>query len=456
MTAFNRQFAAALAAGFLLCPPGSRAHEDVSTGQQPPGALQDNVRVLQQKQVPPTESPSESPKQAPSGATNKDGFLIKSADGALALRLGAVVQADSRWYLDAPAGSATDDFLIRKARPIFELLIEEKFLLRIMPDYGNGQTVLQEAYVEARLDSAFNVRTGKFKSPIGLERLQLDSENEFIERALPTNLAPNRDVGLQLSGSVLSNTVSYQVGVFDGVYDNGLADGDSDNSKDGAGRIFLEPFRNGSGAWKGLGVGISASAGRHHGTVTHPELPQFRTMGQQKFFSYLAGAYADGVQDRVSPQFFYYYGPWGVLGEYIVSRQAISRATNQKRDIDNRAWQLAGYWVITGEDASYHGVRTPRARFAPAAGAWGALELVARYSVQTNDNDAYIGSAASQLANPTQSAHQARERAIGLNWYLDRNLKVQINYEETRFTGGSSGSDRVPEKLILTRFQIAV
>ena len=413
--------------------------------QQPLGAAQENVRLLQQQQAAQPESPSENPKQPSSAAPNRDGFLIKSADGALALRLGAVVQTDSRWYLDAPAGSATDDFLIRKARPIFELLVEERFLLRIMPDYGNGQTVLQEAYVEARLDSAFNVRTGKFKSPIGLERLQLDSENEFIERALPTNLAPNRDVGLQLSGSVLSNTVSYQVGVFDGVYDNGLADGDSDNSKDGVGRIFLEPFRNGSGAWKGLGVGISASAGRHHGTVTQPELPQFRTMGQQKFFSFLAGAYADGVQDRLSPQFFYYYGPFGVLGEYIMSRQAISRATNQKRDIDNRAWQLAGYWVITGEDASYHGVRTPRARFAPADGAWGALELVARYSVQANDNDVYTGSAASQLANPAQSAHRARERAIGLNWYLDRNLKVQINYEETRFDGGSSGGDRFPE-----------
>ena len=456
MKAFNRLLAAALAAGFMWCPPNSSAEADMSTLEQQVEELREQVRVLQKKQMSESDSSGANATQMPSAAPSRDGLLIKSADGALALRLGAVVQADSRWYLNAPAGSATDDFLIRKARPIFEALVGEKFLLRVMPDYGNGQTVLQEAYVEARLDSAFNVRAGKYKSPVGLERLQLDSENEFIERALPTNLAPNRDVGLQFSGSMLSNTVSYQTGLFDGVYDNGLADGDDNSSKDGVGRIFLEPFRNAASALKGLGVGISASAGRHEGTATQPDLPQFRTMGQQKFFTYLPGAYADGVQQRLSPQFFYYHGPYGLLGEYIVSRQAISRGTNQKREIDNRAWQIAGYWVVTGEDASYHGVRAPRSRFAPAEGTWGAIELVARYSVQTNDQAAYSGSVDIQLASPTQSARRARERAIGLNWYVDRNIKMQVNYDESRFDGGAAGGDRVPEKVIMTRFQIAI
>jgi phosphate-selective porin OprO/OprP len=222
------------------------------------------------------------------------------------------------------------------------------------------------------------------------------------------------------------------------------------------GRLFLEPFRNGTGALNGLGVGIAASAGRHQGSVAQPDLPQFKTMGQQKFFSYLTGAYADGVQQRLSPQFYYYSGPYGLLGEYIVSRQSISRASNQKREIDHRAWQIAAYWVVTGEDASYHGVRTPSSRFAPAEGTWGALEIAARFSMQTNDGGVYIGSAATQLANPAQSVRRAREAAIGLNWYLDRHVKVQLNYEETHFDGGGVGGDRVPEKVILTRFQIAI
>ena len=452
-----RTLAGALAASFIVASSYAAAEDDISQIKQQIDELNQKIRVLERLQELDKEAATAKAKETPYVSAGKDGFYIKSGDGAFSLRLGAVVQTDTRWYLDQslPSGAAPDNFLVRKARPIVEALIAEKFVLRIMPDFGNGQT-FQEGYVEARLDPAFNVRAGKFKSPVGLERLQLDSENEFIERALPTNLAPNRDVGLQFAGGVLSNTVSYQLGIFDGVYDNGLSDGDDNNAKDGVGRIFLEPFNNGESALKGLGFGVSYSTGRHQGNPTTTDLPQFKTMGQQNFFTYATGAYADGTQDRLSPQFYYYVGPFGLLGEYISSRQEISRGTNLRRDIDNRAWQIAGYWVITGENASYHGIPRPNKPFDPSDGRWGAFELVTRYSVQTNDNDAFAGTAATQLASPSQSAREAREIGVGLNWYLNRNIKVQINYEETHFNGGATIGDRAPEKAILTRFQAAI
>ena len=39
----------------------------------------------------------------------------------------------------------------------------------------------------------------------------------FAERGLPTNLAPNRDIGLSIGGDVSEGLFAYQVGVFDGV-----------------------------------------------------------------------------------------------------------------------------------------------------------------------------------------------------------------------------------------------
>ncbi len=451
----------ALFAGLIVTSSFAAAEDDVSQIKQQLEELEEKMRSLRRLHELDKEAATAKSKEAASVSASKDGFYLKSGDGAFSLRLGAVVQADSRWYSDhsppsgPPSTSASDTFLLRKARPIFEALFAEKFALKIMPDFGNGQT-LQEAYVEARFAPAFNVRAGKFKSPVGLERLQLDSENEFIERALPTNLAPNRDVGLQFAGSVLSNTMSYQLGIFNGIYDNGLSDGDTNNGKDGVGRIFLEPFRNVASAFKGLGFGISYSTGSHLGSPTASDLPQFKTMGQQNFFTYANGAYADGTQDRVSPQFYYYIGPVGLLGEYISSRQKISRGTNLRQDIDNRAWQIAGYWVITGENASYRGVHVPNRPYAPSDGRWGAFEMVTRYSVQTNDDDAFVGSSATWLANPAQSAREAREVGVGLNWYLNRNIKVQINYEETHFDGGATFGDRATEKVILTRFQAAI
>ena len=90
--------------------------------------------------------------------------------------------------------------------------------------------------------------------------------------------------------------------------------------------------------------------------------------------------FADGARTKLAPQFYYYVGPLGFLGEYIASRQEVTRATNQKRDFDSDAWQLNVFWVVTGEDASFRNP-TPRKPYAGSSPGLGAVELVGRYGV---------------------------------------------------------------------------
>ena len=68
--------------------------------------------------------------------------------------------------------------------------------------------------------------------------------------------------------------------------------------------------------------------------------------------------------------------------------------------------------------------------------------------------------AGTAFADPRQSAQRATAWALGVNWYLNRNFKLNLNYENTWFNGGGGGSARVPldretERVLLTRFQIA-
>ena len=70
-----------------------------------------------------------------------------------------------------------------------------------MPDFGQGTTVLFDAYwrreglrPRSRSASASSSRRSD------LERLQSATDIVFAERGLPTNLVPNRDIGLQLGG----------------------------------------------------------------------------------------------------------------------------------------------------------------------------------------------------------------------------------------------------------------
>src|SRR5258706_1378934 len=450
-----RTVAGALAASFIMISPYAFAEDDVSQLKQQVDELDEKIRVLQRQRELEKEAAVEKQKEPPTLSSGKDGFWLRSADNAYQIRIGGIIQFDSHWYPDktAPIGGTSDSFVLRKVRPVLEGVFLENIGFRLMPDFGNGTTVLQDAYVELRLDKAANVRAGKFKPPIGLERLVLDSETEFVERGLPTNLAPNRDTGIQLGGSVLGDTLSYQVGVFNGITDNSTGDGDTNDQKDFLGRIFAEPFRNGDSWLSGLGIGIAYGYGVQQGTATTSNLATYKTVGQQNFFVFSTGAFADGEREKIAPQFYYYIGSFGLLGEYIDSRQKVTRATNQKQDFDSKAWQVNGYWVVTGEDASFRNP-SPRRPYAVSSPGLGAVELVARYGVQTIDAATFSGSATTRLADPDPSAPEARNAGIGLNWDFNRNFKIQLNYDQTEFEGGGPGGNHLKtEKAVFTRFQ---
>ena len=75
---------------------------------------------------------------------------------------------------------------------------------------------------------------------------------------------------------------------------------------------------------------------------------------------------------------------------------------------------------------------------------------MARIHRLTIDSDAFSGGANS-YANPATAARQATAAALGLNWYLNQNLKWFFAYEQTRFDGGAATGDRPDEKAYLTR-----
>ncbi len=426
--------------------------------------LEQKVKILERKKEIDDEVSQAKAKDAPIVRAGKDGFGLRSADGNFDLRLRGYVQADARLYHSDVSNPAPDTFLLRRVRPIVEGTIFKQIGFRIMPDFGGGTTVIQDANVEGNFAPHFKIRVGKFKPPVGLERLQSGTDLLFVERAFPTGLVPNRDVGVQLSGDILNGTVNYAAGIFNGVVDGGSGDLDSNNNKDYIARIFAEPFKNTeSDGLRGLGVGLAYSHGEQSGNAAASSLPRFVTPGQQPFFNYLAtnaatgtapsvpGAFADGSRQRISPQFYYYVGPFGLSGEYVQSKQEVSRA-GVRKDIKNKAWQLAASWVVTGENASFRGV-SPRAPFAWGQGHWGAFEVAARVSRLDIDDAAFDGSATSRLANPSASARKATDYGIGLHWYLKRYTKVVLNYDQTKFKDGATDGDRDDEKVFFTRFQ---
>ncbi len=426
--------------------------------------LDQRIRVLDRKQEIAAEDAAAKQKSAPVITASEKGFGIKSADGQFEYRLRGLAQLDYRHFDGSgPASSVYDGFLARRLRPTFEGTVHGKYGFRFTPEFaesGDGSATsgiaqnkarVVDAYLDIRHNPEASIRIGKFKPFVGLERLQSGGDIKFIERSyVSNNILPNRDLGISLYGDVADKKLSYAVGVFNGVKDGGenFTAQDENQAKDIAARIFATPLAGTESALAGLGVGI---AGTWSNSSTNG-LASYKTPGQAyNFFSYASASSANGKRNRLSPQAYYYRGPLGVIAEYAVVDQAVKNSSGAD-SLKNDAWQLAASLLLTGEDASFRGVK-PYSPFRPGAdGGWGAVEILARYQENRLDDKA---SAYADTAKGYATA--ARTWGIGLNWYLNESSRVAINYDLTAFDNVRTGTvlKGDTEQFLVARYQLA-
>jgi phosphate-selective porin OprO/OprP len=421
------------------------------------------ARVEQQQPAvgQPETAAGQPPKSTALLSLGADGFLFQSEDTNFAIALHGLLQEDSRTFFHDDKAKGNDAFLLRRARPIISGTVYRDFDFLFTPDFAGNTVQILDAYVNYRLEPGLQLQFGKMKPPVGLEALQAEEYTFFNERSLATDLLPYRDIGVDLHGNLLGGVISYAGGVFNGAPDlvTTTTNTDFDNNKSFDARVFVQPFKNTSiSALKGLGVGVAGTYQLDSGTTNNGNttgLTQgFTTDGQQKFFTYSNSVASKGVHTRITPQGYYYWGPFGLMGEYVENNDHVSNFGKKvtAANLDNTAWEISGGYVLTGEDASYNGV-TPKHPFSPFNGRWGAVQLVGRYAELDVDKKAFNG-----YADPGTSASEAGAWSVGLNWYLNRNLRINTSYSRTTFEGGKGTKATVtkqPEEVLFTRVQLS-
>lgn len=418
--------------------------------------LDQKLRVLERKQELKDEAAESAAKSAPKISITDKGFALASADGTNVIKLRGLAQLDSRLFFDN-AGAGTNAFVLRRARIIAEGTFARAFSFQLVPEFGGSSVSILDANLGVAVNRELSLKFGKFKPSVGLELLQSDSWTFFNERSIVTNLVPNRDLGVEASGSVLDGTVSYAAGIFGGVPDGGsTSNSDFDNEKDFVARVIATPFKRDSASpLAGLSFGVAASLGREK--TASGVTGGYKTDGQQTFFKYASSTISDGQSWRVSPQLEYRNGPFGLISEYVVSTVNVRpSATGAKAELQNHAWQVAAGYVLTGENSSYSGV-VPKANFDPVNGTWGAFEVTARYA------DLKVDDAAFPLyASAASAADEAASIGVGLNWYLAKAVAFKFDYYQTKFDF-APGAPAVPttaflrqdEKVFISRFQVS-
>ena len=411
-------------------------------------------------------------KRLPMLDVSEKGLIFRSEDNRHSIRLGGLLQLDDREFVDPPT-SQESKFLIRRARPAASGYFYDDWNYRFAPEFAISapnattyQTTIADAVINYKPMEDIQIQAGKYKPPVALEQLADDAYLPFSERALTSNLSPSRDIGVMIHGRTLDDKLSWAAMVGAGARNNTLNTGlDYDTGPDGYFRLFAQPFLNEKEipeALHGLRLGIGGSLGWASQSTANSNLlfQNYSTDGGNTFFTFPNGLNVQGEHWRISPQLYYNYGPFGLLGEFIAEKQGVNTAGVAAgggfTNYETTAWNVSMNFILTGENATLDGV-VPNQPVDFKNDQFGAWEMAFRYDGMA------IGANAFRPINQGGLGISAIDNATdvsgfswALNWYINRIIRLGCTVEYNTFTGGG-GQNTVVENSelgFLTRLQI--
>ncbi|NBU68836.1 MAG: hypothetical protein EBS49_04340 [Verrucomicrobia bacterium] len=428
------------------------------------------LSIVERKQEVAEEEAAKKAATAPNLSFNEKGFVVKSADGNHALRLGGTLQLDGRQYL-GQENDANNQFLIRRARVYASGTLWKYIDFRFMPDFGTldaqntrNTAIICDAWLNFNAQKEIQIQLGKFKPPIGLEMLQSDQNTVFMERGPVGQLQPNRQLGFMPNGLLFDDTLNWAVGVFASAPNNYTQTTDTQDGYGIAARLFARPFVNDADELSGLGFGVAGTYANADdyapgSSAISNGLNSFSSDPGVTCFTWNSAAQRNGAIYRINPQAFYYYGPWGIQAEYIVQSQGVTlntgSATQQRQIRDTSwAWQATLSYNITGEDNSFDSL-VPKNNFdffqsedPDAVGLW---QIAFRADQLQLDSDLFRqptpgSSNTFASGNAASNVRGFNSYSLGLNWYLNPNIRAYFNaiytpwYYSSNFSSSADGS----------------
>jgi phosphate-selective porin len=285
----------------------------------------------------------------------------------------------------------------------------------------------------------FQVRGGRFKIPFSLDQLTPPMSLDFVYRSrLGDQLAPGRATGLQVHGRLFDRRFRYQAGLFRADGDNArfdqvLPEGGELEMPSGlrtvAGRLTGAPqrFLPSPKLLDTLELGLSVASSNVPEGMRSLRLRSFgRESLTERFF-------VKGERTRVGMDFVWAPGPFGLKGEYAgVKEQRLGQSLFglDLSDYLSRAWYVSGTWCITGERKA-DGLE-PKRELISGRGI-GALELAARFEVIRFGSAQNAGRPARNTRADNVTRQSDRAWTFGVNWYLNRWSKIQLNGVREKF-----------------------
>lgn len=170
-----------------------------------------------------------------------------------ALQVSGLIQAR---YQAFQQSNVNDAFDLHRARLDVKGNILSHWDYEVYTEFAGGNAKLLDAYTTYKFGDYLKITAGQFKVPFSLESLTSDSQLEFIDRsqvvealaARSKDVIGNqngRDLGAQISGSLLKLDDHYLFDYYFGVFNGAGYDVTTDNNKqkDIAARLVIRPIK---------------------------------------------------------------------------------------------------------------------------------------------------------------------------------------------------------------------
>lgn len=353
----------------------------------------------------------------------KEGLRLDTADGDFKLKLGGRIHTDFAWFDQGRnnlwlAEDAQDGGEFRRVYLDFGGTAYENLEFNLQ--FGIDDPMeFKDTYIAVNdLPLAGQLKIGHFKEPFSLEQITSDNYTTFMERSLADVFAPARNLGAQLHNAYFEQRLTWAVGVFRNTDDIVSASDDEDEGWNFTTRVTGLPWYQEEGR-KMLHVGAAYSHQDPDKNVRYRQRPE----------AHLAPQYVDtgslraDTADLWNAEAAFVYGPFSLQGEYMLAD--VDTGYYAYGDADFDGWYIYASYFLTGENRTFKkssavfGKTQPNHNFniwSDEERDWGAWELALRYSsLDLNGNKAIRGG-------------EEENFTAGVNWYLNPNFRVMLNY----------------------------
>lgn len=359
---------------------------------------------------------------------DESGLSVRTPDKQWTFELGGRLHLDGV-AVDDELTQLEDGFALRRARVDGTLRYGKRWSARVDYDFGGLVEGWYSTWLRYDAPGPWRYTAGNMLVPFGLENATSSNDTTFLERSQTSALLPGFAVGFQAEHAG-ENSYS-ALGVFGDPLDAAPS-----RRSEGVGlfaRHTRALWRDGDERLWHIGASAEwrdVDDGSRYRMRVRPELGtvERRLIDSRNLFD-VDSALTYGAESALQ------FGPFSLQGEWIGAQLA-----RDSQDVAFSAWYTQASYFLSGQSRRY---RADRGSFTDPAGlskddAW---ELALRYSVlDLEDGDVTGG--------------EGRNWTAGLNWYVNRNVRVMLNYVQADATPNRNGLDETARALAL-RLQLA-